>query len=187
LGLLYFFGGIAPFPLRRTKAEVALKGKGVKDTISAACKAAVDGAQPLSKRRYQRTNKSAMRPVFMFLRSKDVGEESINTPFALHFLNTGSDDRLTQLYRLRFAGPHSVRPHFYNEPSVGSQELNLVMHYAYSFEIWKRQSNHIVTSNDEGVRSSQKYGTSSEVPDTSPFRVGKCEITITYKPQHQKG
>ena len=47
------FGGIAPFPLRQTKAEAALKGKGVKDAIPAACKAAVDGAQPLSKNGYK--------------------------------------------------------------------------------------------------------------------------------------
>jgi xanthine dehydrogenase YagS FAD-binding subunit len=47
------FGGIAPFPLRSTKTESILKGKEVKDCISAACKAAVDGAQPLSKNGYK--------------------------------------------------------------------------------------------------------------------------------------
>ena len=47
------FGGIAPFPLRSTKAEVALKGKEVKESVSAACKACVDGAQPLSDNGYK--------------------------------------------------------------------------------------------------------------------------------------
>lgn len=47
------FGGIAPFPLRSAKTESILKGKEVKECISAACKAAVDGAQPLSKNGYK--------------------------------------------------------------------------------------------------------------------------------------
>ena len=47
------FGGIAPFPLRSTKAEAALKGKEVKESVSAACKACVDGAQPLSDNGYK--------------------------------------------------------------------------------------------------------------------------------------
>ncbi len=47
------FGGIAPVPLRSTKTESVLKGKEVKECISAACKAAVDGAQPLSKNGYK--------------------------------------------------------------------------------------------------------------------------------------
>jgi xanthine dehydrogenase YagS FAD-binding subunit len=47
------FGGIAPFPLRSTKTESILKGKEVKECISAACKAAVDGAQPLSHNGYK--------------------------------------------------------------------------------------------------------------------------------------
>jgi xanthine dehydrogenase YagS FAD-binding subunit len=47
------FGGLAPFPLRAVKAEAALKGKGLKDAISAACKEATDGAQPLSDNSYK--------------------------------------------------------------------------------------------------------------------------------------
>lgn len=47
------FGGLAPFPMRAVKAEAALKGKGIKDAIAAACKAAVDGAQPLSQNGYK--------------------------------------------------------------------------------------------------------------------------------------
>jgi len=47
------FGGIAPFPLRSTKAEAALKNKGVKESVPAACKACVDGAQPLSNNGYK--------------------------------------------------------------------------------------------------------------------------------------
>jgi len=47
------FGGIAPSPLRSTKTESALKGKEVKECISPACKAAVDGAQPLSENGYK--------------------------------------------------------------------------------------------------------------------------------------
>lgn len=47
------FGGIAPFPLRSTKAEAALKSKEVKESLPAACKACVDGAQPLSNNGYK--------------------------------------------------------------------------------------------------------------------------------------
>jgi xanthine dehydrogenase YagS FAD-binding subunit len=47
------FGGVAPFPLRATKVEATLKGKGVKDMIASACKAAADGAQPLSHNGYK--------------------------------------------------------------------------------------------------------------------------------------
>ena len=47
------FGGIAPFPLRNTKVEVMLKGKGVKESISPACNAAIDGAQPMSNNGYK--------------------------------------------------------------------------------------------------------------------------------------
>lgn len=47
------FGGLAPFPMRAGKAEVILKGKGVKEAISAACKACVEGAQPLSQNGYK--------------------------------------------------------------------------------------------------------------------------------------
>jgi xanthine dehydrogenase YagS FAD-binding subunit len=47
------FGGLAPFPMRAGKAEAALKGKGIKDAISAACKATTDGAEPLSQNGYK--------------------------------------------------------------------------------------------------------------------------------------
>jgi xanthine dehydrogenase YagS FAD-binding subunit len=47
------FGGLAPFPLKAVKAEAALKGKGLKDAIAAACKAATDGASPLSQNGYK--------------------------------------------------------------------------------------------------------------------------------------
>ncbi len=47
------FGGLAPFPMRAVKAEAALKGKAMKDEISAACKEATDGAQPLSHNSYK--------------------------------------------------------------------------------------------------------------------------------------
>ena len=47
------FGGIAPFPLRSIKAEAALKSKEVKESLPAACKACVDGAQPLSNNGYK--------------------------------------------------------------------------------------------------------------------------------------
>lgn len=47
------FGGLAPFPMRAVKAEAALKGKGIKDAIAAACKEATDGAQPLGHNSYK--------------------------------------------------------------------------------------------------------------------------------------
>lgn len=47
------FGGLAPFPMRASKAEAALKGKTMKDAIAAARKAATDGAQPLGDNRYK--------------------------------------------------------------------------------------------------------------------------------------
>jgi xanthine dehydrogenase YagS FAD-binding subunit len=47
------FGGVAPFPLRAAKAEAALKGRRVKDGISAACRECTDGAQPLSNNGYK--------------------------------------------------------------------------------------------------------------------------------------
>jgi xanthine dehydrogenase YagS FAD-binding subunit len=47
------FGGIAPFPFRAIKAEAALKGTGVKDTIAAVCRAATDGVQPMSNNGYK--------------------------------------------------------------------------------------------------------------------------------------
>jgi xanthine dehydrogenase YagS FAD-binding subunit len=47
------FGGIAPFPLRATAAEAALKGKRIKDSMAAACEAAVKGADPLSSNGYK--------------------------------------------------------------------------------------------------------------------------------------
>jgi xanthine dehydrogenase YagS FAD-binding subunit len=46
-------GGVAPFPLRATGAEVALKGKKIRDAISTACKAAVEGAKPMSNNGYK--------------------------------------------------------------------------------------------------------------------------------------
>jgi xanthine dehydrogenase YagS FAD-binding subunit len=47
------FGGIAPFPLRATGAEAALKGKKITDGMTAACEAAVKGAEPLSNNGYK--------------------------------------------------------------------------------------------------------------------------------------
>jgi len=47
------FGGIAPYPIRRTKAETTLKGKTVKDAMDAVCKAAIEGAQPLGHNGYK--------------------------------------------------------------------------------------------------------------------------------------
>jgi xanthine dehydrogenase YagS FAD-binding subunit len=47
------FGGIAPFPLRATAAEAVLKGKRIKDSMAAACEAAVKGADPLSNNGYK--------------------------------------------------------------------------------------------------------------------------------------
>jgi len=46
-------GGVAPFPLRSTSAEAALKGKSISDVMDTVCKTAVDGAQPLSNNRYK--------------------------------------------------------------------------------------------------------------------------------------
>jgi len=47
------FGGIAPFPFRATKSEAALKDKGVKEAMAAACRAATDGARPMSQNGYK--------------------------------------------------------------------------------------------------------------------------------------
>ena len=47
------FGGVAPFPLRATGAEGALKGKKITDGMTAACEAAVKGAEPLSNNGYK--------------------------------------------------------------------------------------------------------------------------------------
>ena len=47
------FGGLASVPMRAVKAEAALKGKSIKDAISAACKEATDGAQPLGHNGYK--------------------------------------------------------------------------------------------------------------------------------------
>ena len=47
------FGGVAPFPLRATGAEAALKGKKITDGMTAACEAAVKGAEPLSNNGYK--------------------------------------------------------------------------------------------------------------------------------------
>jgi len=47
------FGGLAPVPMRAVKAEAALKGKMLKDAISAACSAATEGAEPMSHNGYK--------------------------------------------------------------------------------------------------------------------------------------
>lgn len=47
------FGGVAPYPFRAIKAEATLKGKGVKDAMATACKAAIDGAQPMNNNGYK--------------------------------------------------------------------------------------------------------------------------------------
>jgi xanthine dehydrogenase YagS FAD-binding subunit len=47
------FGGLAPFPMRATKAEAALKGKTLSGAVTAACKAATEGAHPLQQNRYK--------------------------------------------------------------------------------------------------------------------------------------
>ena len=47
------FGGIAPFPLRSTKTESILKGREIKECMSVACKAAIEGAKPLSHNGYK--------------------------------------------------------------------------------------------------------------------------------------
>jgi xanthine dehydrogenase YagS FAD-binding subunit len=46
-------GGVAPFPLRATGVEAALKGKKITDGVGAACEAAVKGAVPLSNNGYK--------------------------------------------------------------------------------------------------------------------------------------
>jgi len=46
-------GGVAPFPWRSTRAEAACKGKKLKDAVGTACKAAVEGAAPLSNNAYK--------------------------------------------------------------------------------------------------------------------------------------
>jgi xanthine dehydrogenase YagS FAD-binding subunit len=46
-------GGVAPFPLRSTSAEAALKGKSISDVMDTVCKTAVDGAQSLSNNSYK--------------------------------------------------------------------------------------------------------------------------------------
>jgi xanthine dehydrogenase YagS FAD-binding subunit len=47
------FGGVAPFPLRAAGAEAALKGKKIRDAMGTVCKAAVEGARPLSNNGYK--------------------------------------------------------------------------------------------------------------------------------------
>jgi xanthine dehydrogenase YagS FAD-binding subunit len=47
------FGGVAPIPMRSTKAEASLKNKGVKESTGAACAAAADGAKPLTGNGYK--------------------------------------------------------------------------------------------------------------------------------------
>jgi xanthine dehydrogenase YagS FAD-binding subunit len=46
-------GGVAPYPYRSARAEAALKGKVIKDGMAAACKAATEGAKPLSGNGYK--------------------------------------------------------------------------------------------------------------------------------------
>ena len=46
-------GGVGPAPLRATGAEAALKGKKIRDSIDAACTAAVEGARPLTNNGYK--------------------------------------------------------------------------------------------------------------------------------------
>jgi xanthine dehydrogenase YagS FAD-binding subunit len=47
------FGGVAPFPMRSTKAEATLKGKELHSAVAEACAAAVQGASPLGKNGYK--------------------------------------------------------------------------------------------------------------------------------------
>jgi xanthine dehydrogenase YagS FAD-binding subunit len=47
------FGGIAPYPLRALQTEAALRGDGVKERMTIACKAAVERAKPLSQNEYK--------------------------------------------------------------------------------------------------------------------------------------
>ncbi len=47
------FGGLAPVPLRREKAEGILKGKEIKESIPSCCRVALEGAQPLSQNGYK--------------------------------------------------------------------------------------------------------------------------------------
>jgi xanthine dehydrogenase YagS FAD-binding subunit len=44
---------VAPFPFRAIRAEAALKGKAIKDGMAGVCKAAIEGAQPLSNNGYK--------------------------------------------------------------------------------------------------------------------------------------
>jgi xanthine dehydrogenase YagS FAD-binding subunit len=46
-------GGVAPFPFRAARAEAALKGRPIKDGMADACKAAIEGAHPLSGNGYK--------------------------------------------------------------------------------------------------------------------------------------
>lgn len=46
-------GGVAPFPFRATRAEAALTGKTIKEGMADACKAAIEGAEPLSGNGYK--------------------------------------------------------------------------------------------------------------------------------------
>jgi CO/xanthine dehydrogenase FAD-binding subunit len=46
-------GGVAPFPLRASRAGAALKGKKLGDAMAGVCKTALDGAQPLSNNGYK--------------------------------------------------------------------------------------------------------------------------------------
>jgi xanthine dehydrogenase YagS FAD-binding subunit len=46
-------GGVAPYPFRLAGAEAALTGKKISDAIAPVCRAATDGAQPLSSNGYK--------------------------------------------------------------------------------------------------------------------------------------
>ncbi len=46
-------GGVAPFPLRVARAEAVLKGKKIRDAMDNVCKAATEGARPLSNNGYK--------------------------------------------------------------------------------------------------------------------------------------
>jgi xanthine dehydrogenase YagS FAD-binding subunit len=46
-------GGVAPFPYRASRAEAALRGKAIQEGMAGACKAAVEGAEPLSGNGYK--------------------------------------------------------------------------------------------------------------------------------------
>lgn len=52
-GARIVLGGVGPAPLRATDAEAALKGRKIRDAMGTACKAAVQGARPMSNNGYK--------------------------------------------------------------------------------------------------------------------------------------